>query len=343
MLEVYFRQETPDLGSVADEARRAEALGFDGYSSYDLNHDSFLSLAVAATATTRLKLETRAAIAFPRSPTAVAYTSWDLQQLSKGRFKLGLVTQSKVHVEQRYGTPFSPVTPRLRDYVTALRAVWGAWERGEPLDYRGEYYPITLMPPAFHPGRFDYGKPPIYLGAANPRNTRLAGEIADGFQIQTFNSAKYAAEIALPELDAGARQADRTRADLRVNCGGTVAFGRTADEVRAVREQARATVAFYASYSDVYRQVFAAHGWSEEHKGLQEAARDNSLDVVAKGVTDEMLDAFAVVGPYDEVGAMARERYEGLVEEVCFTLLRPALSVDEDGRLLGRLLTDLKG
>ena len=306
---------------------------------------SFLSLAVAATATTRLKLETRAAIAFPRSPTAVAYTSWDLQQLSKGRFKLGLVTQSKVHVEQRYAIAVlagHPAAPRLRD--GALRAVWGAWEKGEPLDYRGEYYPITLMPPAFHPGRFDHGKPPIYLGAANPRNTRLAGEIADGFQIQTFNSPKYAAEIALPELDAGARQAGRTRADLRVNCGGTVAFGRTADEVRAVREQARATVAFYASYSDVYRQVFAAHGWSEEHKGLQEAARDNPLDVVAKGVTDEMLDAFAVVGPYDEVGAMARERYEGLVEEVCFTLLRPALERRRrDSRLLGRLLTDLKG
>ena len=56
-----------------------------------------------------------------------------------------------------------------------------------------------------------------------------------------------------------------------------------------------------------------------------------------------MLDAFAVVGPYDEVGAMARERYEGLVEEVCFTLLRPALDTGEDGRLLGRLLADLKG
>ena len=200
------------------------------------------------------------------------------------------------------------------------------------------------MPPAFHPGRFDYGKPPIYLGAQQTPATPGSPARSPTASRSRPSTAPSTPPRSPCRSSTPARaRPNRTRADLRVNCGGTVAFGRTADEVRAVREQARATVAFYASYSDVYRQVFAAHGWSEEHKGLQEAARDNPLDVVARGVTDDMLDAFAVVGPYDEVGAMARERYEGLVEEVCFTLLRPALDVDEENRLLGRLLTDLKG
>ena len=342
-MQVYFRQESADLRAVAQEAQRAEALGFDGFSAPELNHDAFLPLVVAAGVTQRLMLETRAAVAFPRSPTVTAYLSWDLQDYSNGRFKLGLVTQSKAQVEQRFASPYSPVTPRIREYIRALLAIWDSWQKGVTTDFQGEYYTITLMPPAFRPGPLKYGRPLIFLGSSNPHNTRLAGEIADGFQVQTFNSPKYITEVVFPNLEEGAHRAGRSRKDLKVTSGGIIATGRNSEELQEARERARRTIAFYASYSDAYREVFRVHGWSDEHKNFRQLGQERPVEEIAKEVTEEMLEAFAVVGDYAEIGAKARERFDGLVDEVCFTFFRPRLDPGVEDALLTEFLRDLKG
>ena len=89
---------------MAAEAAWAESAGYDGVSTNETAHDSFLPLAVAATSTSRVTLETHVAIAFPRSPMVVAYTARDLQDGSNGRFRLGLGTQVKGHIERRFST-----------------------------------------------------------------------------------------------------------------------------------------------------------------------------------------------------------------------------------------------
>ncbi|MCZ6788612.1 MAG: TIGR03617 family F420-dependent LLM class oxidoreductase [Chloroflexi bacterium] len=341
-MQVYFRQESADLRVAAQEAQRAEALGFDGFSSYDLNHDAFIPLAVAAGVTERIKLETRAAVAFPRSPVVTAYMAWDLQDYSQGRLKLGFVAQAKEHVEKRFATAYSPVTPRLREYIQTLRAVWDSWQNGTPTNLQGDYYSVTLMPPAFHPGPFKHGRPPVHLGSSSPNNTRLAGEIADGFQIQTFNSARYIEEVVFPNLEEGARRVGRSRKDLEITSGGTVATGRNKEEMEQARTRARQVVAFYGSYSDNYREVFRVHGWLDKFKQLRQLAREKSVPEFAHEITDEMLETFAIVGEPDEIGPKAKERYGGLVDEVCFTFLRPPLDRKADDELLGRFVRDLK-
>ena len=141
-----------NLGDVPALAREAEDLGFDGLWTAETRHEPFLPLALAAEHTRRVSLGTAIAVAFPRSPTVVAHTAWDLQAASGGRLILGLGTQVKGHMERRFSVKWTAPGPRLREYILALRAVWDAWQNRGPVSFRGEHYTITLMTPFFAPG-----------------------------------------------------------------------------------------------------------------------------------------------------------------------------------------------
>ena len=140
-----------DLNDVPAATRAAEAAGYDGLVTMENRNEPFLALGVAAVNTTRIGLATGIAIAFSRSPMAVANASWDLQVGSRGRFVLGLGSQERAHNEHRFSVKWTPPAPRLREYVEALRAIWRAWEQGARLDYQGQHYRFTLMTPNFVP------------------------------------------------------------------------------------------------------------------------------------------------------------------------------------------------
>src|SRR5512139_3287881 len=108
--------EATSLQAIAAAARKIEALGFDSATMPEAGHDPFLPLVVAAEYTKRITLGTNVAIAFPRSPMVTAQIAWDLQQMSGGRFQLGLGTQVKGHNERRYASPWTAAPgPRLRE------------------------------------------------------------------------------------------------------------------------------------------------------------------------------------------------------------------------------------
>src|SRR5215467_10749590 len=132
MLPMRHWREAGSFGAAA------EAAGFDAVTTVELGHDVFAPLAFAALTTERIELTSSIAVAFPRSPAVIASQAWDLQANSGGRFVLGLGSQVRGHNERRFGIPWSPPAPRLRDYVQALRAIWHCWETGDELDYRGE-------------------------------------------------------------------------------------------------------------------------------------------------------------------------------------------------------------
>ena len=118
-MKLDFNVAVDDLRDVPALARDAEALGFDGLWTAETKHDPFLPLALAAEHTRRVSLGTAIAVAFPRSPTVVAHTAWDLQAASGGRVVLGLGTQVKGHNERRFSVPWTAPGPRLRDYILA--------------------------------------------------------------------------------------------------------------------------------------------------------------------------------------------------------------------------------
>ena len=136
-----------DLSHMPALARFADELGFDGIWSFETSHDPYLPLVLAAEHSARLSLGTSIAVAFPRSPTITAQIAWDLARYSKGRFILGLGTQVKGHNERRFGIKWERPVAKMRDYIFALRAVWGSWQHQTRLHYQGEFYKLTLMTP----------------------------------------------------------------------------------------------------------------------------------------------------------------------------------------------------
>src|SRR5918992_1274715 len=190
-LDAGFGVEGRYLRKAGDAARAAESLGFAGLWSSETKHDAFLPLAIAADATQRIELGTSVAIAFSRSPMEVAQTAWDLQDLSGGRFILGLGTQVRAHVKRRFSMPWERPVSRLREYVLALRAIWGSFQGEGALSFEGEFYRHTLMTPFFNPGPIENPEVPFYLAAANPTPPRLAGELCEGFHVHPFHSPDY--------------------------------------------------------------------------------------------------------------------------------------------------------
>ena len=303
------------LRDVPALVRDAEAFGFDGVWASETKHDPFLPLALAAEHTSRVSLGTAIAVAFPRSPTVVAHTAWDLQAASGGRLILGLGTQVKGHNERRFSVPWTAPGPRLREYILALRALWECWQTGTPINFRGEHYAITLMTPFFAPGPIAHPRIPIYIAAVNAYNLRLAGELCEGVHIHPFHSVKYLREFALPHIEAGLAKSGRARADLALSTSVFMVTGRSGEERARVREQAKAQIAFYAS-TRTYEPVLAAHGWQDLMPHLHRKSVEGDWGGMAALITDEMLAAFAVEAPLDGLADALRARYAGLLDRL---------------------------
>lgn len=301
------------LASTRDVAARAEALGCDGIMIPEVAHDPFLPAALAASATTRLRLATGIAVAFARNPMNVAVAASDLGRLSDGRFVLGLGSQIKPHITRRYSMPWSRPAARMREFVAAVRAIWTAWEDGTPLDFRGEFYQHTLMTPMFSHGPSPCGWPPIHLAAVGPVMTALAGEIADGLNTHGFTTDAYVRDVTLPELEAGLARGGRSRRDVEVSLPVMCAVVDGDDDPRLAAM--RSTIAFYGS-TPAYRPVLEHHGWGALGDELHRLSRAGEWQQMGTIVDDDVLHTFAVIGDVDAVARGVAARYGDLVDRI---------------------------
>src|SRR5580692_8180265 len=298
-----------DPSGIAQQAQRAEAAGYDGVWSAETNHDPFLPIAVGAAATEKLEFGTGIAVAFARNPMTLAVLANDLQLLTKGRLMLGMGSQIKPHITKRFSMPWSHPAPRMRELILAIRAIWKTWETGEPLAFRGEFYTHTLMTPFFNPGPNPYGNPKILLAAVGELMTEVAGEVADGFLVHGFSTERYLREVSLPALERGAAKAGKTRADLVVSYPGFVVTGSTDAEVEAADKAVRQQIAFYGS-TPAYRPVLDLHGWGDLQPELNTLSKRGEWVKMGTLITDEILEAFAVVCPVDKVASMVKSRFD---------------------------------
>ncbi|MDX6380014.1 MAG: hypothetical protein QOI57_1038 [Rubrobacteraceae bacterium] len=314
-LDAGLAVEGKHLPSIDEVGRAAEELGFACLWTSETKHDSFLPLAVAANGTQTIDLGTSIAIAFSRSPMVTAQISWDLQDLSSGRFILGLGTQVKAHITRRFSMPWDKPASRLKDYILALRAIWQSFQTGGNLNYEGEFYRHTLMTPFFNPGPIEHPEIPIYIAGVNTRLARLAGELCDGFHVHPFHTPEYVKQIVKPAIAEGAEKEDRRPEDIQLATSVFVITGESTEDIEKQREKMRAQAAFYAS-TPTYRTILEVHGWGEIGEKLGGLARNKKWDEMTNLITDEMLHTFAVEASPDEVGPALRERYEGLIDRV---------------------------
>jgi probable F420-dependent oxidoreductase len=296
-------------------AAAAEAAGFDAVMTAELAHDPFTPLAFAALATQRIELTPSIAVAFPRSPTVVASQAWDLHANSNGRFVLGLGSQVRGHNERRFGIPWSPPAPRLRDYVRALRAIWHCWGTGDKLDYRGEHYKLTLMTPDFSPEPTGLPMVPVAIAAVGEAMLRVAGEVCDGVRLHPLCSRRYLEEIALPRITEGMRRSARDRANFDVFGGGFVATGPDQETLDYGIEWVRKRVAFYGSTRS-YLPILSLHGLDELGLKLRAMSLGGRWNEMAAEVSDEVVHIFAACGTYREIARAIEMRFGGLADSI---------------------------
>jgi len=318
-----------DLSRTAEDAKRAEALGYDGLLTPETGHDPFLPLLIAGEHTSRVTLGTAVAICFPRSPMVTAQLAWDIQKFTNGRFLLGLGTQVKGHNVRRYGAAWpGPPGPRLREYIQMLRAIWDCWQNGTRPSFKGEYYQFTLMSPFFNPGPIENPHIPIYISAVNAYNCRLAGELCDGLRLHGFNTPKYLHEVILPAVEAGAKKAGRSLKDVDIAGLGFVITGRTASDLTRAADPVRRQIAFYAS-TRTYRPVLDIHGWGEVGEKLFHMSMRGEWDAMGDLITDDMLEEFCTIATYDELVPKLLKHYGGAVTRAAFAIPTPTPEDEE--------------
>ncbi|MQY18771.1 TIGR03617 family F420-dependent LLM class oxidoreductase [Nocardia macrotermitis] len=322
------------LDVASTRARDLEADGFDGLWAGELNQDPFLALAVAAEATERINLGTSIAVAFARSPMTLAYTADDLQRHSRGRLTLGLGSQVRAHIERRFAMPWARPAPQLREYVLALRAIWSRWHQGTPLAFEGEFYRHTLMPPDFVPPQHDYGPPPILLAGVGEAMTRVAGEVADGFLCHGFTTTRWLRERTLPALREGRARAGVTMDGFDLVATPFVVTG-TQAQIDTAIPTLRQRIAFYAS-TPAYRGIFELHDWSDTREQLTALSKANRWPEMPALITDDMLEAFAIIAPPDTLPTHIANRFGGILTRLSLTL-PPTLDRDEAADLARRI------
>jgi probable F420-dependent oxidoreductase len=298
-----------------DRAHKLAATGIDGLFTFEGQHDVFLPLAAAA-ATTDVELMTNVAIALPRSPLHLAHTAYDLQLLSAGRFRLGLGSQIRPHIESRYGSTWSRPAARMRETVLAVRAILDAWQHKQRLEFRGEFTKHTLMTPAFNPGPNRYGIPPIYLGALGPLMTRAAAEVADGLLVMPFHSVRHFRERTLPAIDDGLRRSGRARADFDIFPQVIAAIGRTDSQLAVATAGVRALLAFYGS-TPAYLPVLEVAGRAELQPQLNVLSKRMEVGEMVKLIDDDLLTTLAVRGAPEECAAEILGRFGDVAQRVC--------------------------
>ena len=309
-----------DLAQVPELVRAAEGLGFSAVWTSDTSHNPMLPLVLAAEHSRQLQLGTAILVALARSPMDVSYQAWDLARYSRGRLMLGLGTQVPAHIRRRFSMEWKqPSAEALRDYVLALRAIWQAWQSGEQLNYRGEFYTHTLMSPFFDPGPHDWPQIPIYTAGVNRRMCRLAGEVSDGLHAHPFHTRRYLTEVVLPALVQGTEAAGRSRTEVQVSSAILVATGSNAAEIEAARAEMRQQVAFYAS-TPSYAAVMDLHGWGEAREALSQLAGRQRWAEMPTLISDEMLDEFVITAAWGELAAGIHAKYDGLLDRVTLYL-----------------------
>jgi probable F420-dependent oxidoreductase len=325
------------LSRIAEHARRAEFLGYDGLCVPDSVHDGLVAASVALQATRRLRVATSVLVAFPRSPMTVAMASWDLQELSGGRFELGLGSQVRGNLVGRYSTAWSAPAPRMREYVQSLRAIFSCWQDGTPLCFEGEHYRFTRMQPFFRPDPLPDPTLRILLGGIGPSMLALAGEVADGLVSHPTNSApRYLREVVHPRLARGAARVGRDPDEVALLAGPLVVTGRDAAALAAERERTRELLTFLFS-TPSYWPSLELFGWRERGERLHALSREGRWGELRGVVDDAMLAAFAPQATYAEIPDVLAEQYAGLTDWLCFPL--PADAADDPlaGRAVARL------
>lgn len=319
--------------NVADLARRVEALGFSGMLFTEGHQVPWMNIAAASLAAPSLHFSTGIAIAFARSPMVSAEIAWELAQNTGGKFRLGLGSQVKAHIERRYAGVFDKPAPQMKDYVQAVKACLAAFRREAPLKHEGPYYKMSLLPEQWTPPRHEHEDIKVDISAVGPYMVRVAGEVADGVHVHPMHSQHYIKNRLLPGVAEGAKRAGRDPKAIDLIVPVIVAAGDTAEERAKPIAEAKTTIGFYGATPN-YAFQFDDLGHVGLRDKLRDALRANDNARTQALITDDVLDQFALVARWDDVADKMIQRYKGVASRLVIYLASHWREID--GKTLGR-------
>lgn len=293
------------VADLEDEARRAEAAGVECVWAPELFRSAPAQAAWLAARTERIGIGTGIVWAFTRSPFVHAITALDIDEMSGGRFRLGMGAGVKRLNESWHNATYGRPAPHLREAIEATRLIMRQAGSGEPIRYRGEHYDIDIkgwVRP--HPAPRE--AVPIYTAAVQAGMARMAGDVADGLIGHPIQSLRWIDEVVVPSFEEGLRRSGRDRAEF--DYLPTVCCAIDDDEGRAI-EMARRTIAFYATVR-TYMPLWEMHGFEAEAAAAAEAFRRGDPAAVPAAISDAMVETYCAAGPADKVRARVRETAE---------------------------------
>ncbi len=332
-MEFDFMTRETTWDNVADLARRVEASGFSGMLFTEGHQVPWMNIAAASLAAPSLHFSTGIALAFPRSPMITAQIAWELAQNTRGKFRLGLGSQVKAHIERRYASHWDKPAPQMKDYVLAVKACLKAFRREAPLQHDGPYYKMSLLPEQWTPPRHDHEDVKVDISAVGPIMVRVAGEVADGVHVHPMHSMHYINNRLLPGVAEGARRAGRDPKAIDLIIPVIVAAGDTPEERANPILEAKTTIGFYGATPN-YAFQFDDLGYTGMRDQLRDCLRASDNARVQALITDEILDQFAVVARWDDVADRMIERYKGIASRLVIYLASHWREID--GKTLDR-------
>ncbi len=304
-LGVRLPQEV-NLKEAGRLAKKCEDMGFDSIWLAEMSHDPFILIPVLGEHTNKIRLGTSVALALVRNPMSLAYTCWDLQRLTEGRFILGVGTQVKGHIERRFGIPWNRPLERLEEIISAIRTIWSCWQNGEKLNFKGNFYSFNLMTPFFNPGSIEHPHIPVHIAGVNPGLCRLAGRVADGIHIHPLHTPEYFREIIMKSVKEGLNESGDKKRDFEVFVTALTVLEN--GDIERKLEDMKEIIAFYSS-TRTYRKVMELHGWDEAVNELHKMSLKGEWSKMKGIITDEMLEKFCIICEPEDFTKKARKRY----------------------------------
>ena len=283
----------PSPAEIAQCIELAESLGYESaWVAEGHGGDQFVTLSAAATHTSHILLGTSITSVFVRTAPTIAMAAATVDDVSGGRFILGIGSSHKVQVEGEHGVPYGKPLTRVRETVAIIRDLL----RDGRVAYRGDTITIENFELWFQPRRREL---PVYVSAVFPKMVALCGEIADGVML-TRSTLKSAAQVR-EQLAEGASLAGRDPSGVVVaSLLPTVVADSRAEALAALRPG----LAFYAGFFPRYNRLMAEHGFADEASAIAAAWARGDREAAERAVSDALIDATSVAG----TPAQCRER-----------------------------------
>jgi probable F420-dependent oxidoreductase len=296
------------MSMIGPMAQMVEAAGFESCWAAETTNSAFVTAQIAIQATNKIKVGTAIALAFPRSPTITAMEAMDLDELSGGRFIIGLGTQVKRVNQERFSVPFEHPAPKLKEYAQAMRTVFAA-NRGEDVVFEGRFYNVTM--PVFGSLRQPQRDVPIYFAAVNKLLASYCGEVADGLLGHPLASPLYLKEVIKPAIAEGAERGGRKPEECSLTAAPLIAIS---DDVDLARRELKLQIAFYST-TRTYTPILELHGKEGIVPDLREAFGRKDKEAMIALIDDDLCDAIGVAGSKED----AREgvaRWDGIADRL---------------------------